>query len=176
MLPRPVSRNSYTMLHRIIPLSFFLFFLKHPTRLLSKILMCVGASDPGCHDRLVKQVQSNSIFLYSIAFWNFSPYFWAITYFQGAPWKFRDAEKLAEYGGRWDILGGIKLGTDNRARDGAKHESFRVQAPQERNDWSMNHLLTSGFLPTSIPPMSFKINHKQLILNNSVVCILLVLY
>lgn len=70
----------------------------------------------------------------------------------------------------------MKWNTDNRARDGANHESFWVQAPQEQNDWSMNHLLTSESLPTSIPPTLFKINHKQLILNNSVVCVLLMPY
>lgn len=52
----------------------------------------------------------------------------------------------------------------------ANHESFRVYAPQEQNDYSMNHLLTSDSLSTSMPPPLSKINHKQLILNNSVVC------
>lgn len=44
------------------------FFLKHPARLFSKILMSVGESDPGYHDGFVKQIQLNSIFLYSTAF------------------------------------------------------------------------------------------------------------
>lgn len=44
------------------------FHFKHPIRLFIKILLSVGVSDPSCRDGLVKQVQSDSIFLYSIAF------------------------------------------------------------------------------------------------------------
>lgn len=44
------------------------FYFEHPIRLCIKILISVGVSDPSCQDGLVKQVQSDSIFLYSIAF------------------------------------------------------------------------------------------------------------
>lgn len=45
-----------------------IFYFKHPVRLFSKILISFRVSDSGCQDGLVKQVQTNSSFLYSIAF------------------------------------------------------------------------------------------------------------
>lgn len=71
MLPRLVSRSSHSvLLHLLLFLPFILSILGF----FIKILLSVGVSDPNCQDGLVKQVQSNSIFLYSIAFYNFSTY------------------------------------------------------------------------------------------------------
>lgn len=49
-------------------LALLTFYFKHPIGLCIKILLSIGVSDPSCQDGLVKQVQSDSIFLYSIAF------------------------------------------------------------------------------------------------------------
>jgi hypothetical protein len=66
--------------------------MKHPYWDFSKIFIPVGMSDPDYQVELVKQVQSNSCFLYSISFQNLSSYCRAIWDFQGAPWKLREAK------------------------------------------------------------------------------------
>lgn len=139
----------------------------------AKSSFSIGMSDPDYQVGLVKQDQSNSPFLYSSAFQNFSSYCRMIGDSHRAPWNFRDAKPIQE-GGRWSVFGD-DMRHSNNARDGANHDSSVVQAPQEQNDWGMNHLLTSKSVPTKSHPHCLGLITSN-ILNNSVVCVLLVQY
>lgn len=171
MIRRPVSKSCYPILLHLRPLSFILSillgFLAKSWYLLGYLTLATRMDLPS---------KSNPIS------------------FSSVPWHFRTSHLIAEpleisrglLGNSemlkascvWRMTGHLRGWNEAQIikPEMGWHESFRVQAPQEQNDWSMNHLLTSDSLPTPVPPPLFKINHKQLILNNSVVCALLVPY